>query len=191
LATVNVRFDRVIQEIDRHGIDNEKLQSVVLNPFTLETVSASLIPVHGPLQAGPTEIITLQPVEDVFLELGKGSQQSRDPSSVEKWDAASILEAEKARSSSPQTTTSVVKVVAQERDKVWLQFIVDCRIDAKSERCEPIKTSFVATPLSLQIEVGSGSWETSLIQPRQTQTVVGNEKDFVTFTILLLWKRLP
>jgi len=149
------------------------------------------------------KMVTLEPVEDAFLELGKG--HGYDPPSVKEWDATCILtefcrnmedEEETKKKMNDQkdigaTTLLQFQLVEQVKDVAWIQcIIVDPNAVVKEKSNE-----FVCTPLSMDIEVGNGSWETSWIQPlknkektaKDTREAVEENMDYASFTILPVW----
>ncbi|MGK3760348.1 MAG: hypothetical protein ACI8RD_012665, partial [Bacillariaceae sp.] len=46
-----------------------------------------------------------------------------------------------------------------------------------------------AVPFAMDIQVGDGSWESSLIQSQATSESEEESKDFVSFDLVLVWDR--
>ena len=49
---------------------------------------------------------------------------------------------------------------------------------------------YCAIPLAMQIEVGNGSWESSLVQPDSKGESGDATNDIVIFNLLLVWESL-
>ena len=120
------------------------------------------------------DFVTLNPVEDVFLELGKG--HNNDLIEVKNWDAQEILNKSEVQGG--------LKVVAQREDTMWVQYIFESdETPVFTAANEPYQ--YLSTPLILEIEVGNGSWESSLIN---ANTGDEGDTDTVRFPILPVWK---
>jgi hypothetical protein len=150
------------------------LGNVLVDPFTQQHVDAILVPgLAHDLQS--TEICQLEAAEDSFLELGKSSNE--EPDEVATWDAGDVLVDSKV---SPEASSSSLRLVGQKNSCAWFELVLLEKSMEKGVNC--------AIPVALQIEVGDGSWESSLIQP---QPVNGDEaKDMVTFDLVIIWDNL-
>jgi hypothetical protein len=114
-----------------------------------------------------TETIELDCLEDTSLEMAKASPD--EPTTVLEW-----RESAHVTNRNPQ-----LKVVAQQSDTAWIELVVSGEF-AKSDCCNNVTA---AIPLALQIEVGNGSWEYSLIK---TNNIEGYDwQDFVTLDLLV------
>jgi hypothetical protein len=146
-----------------------------VDPLTQQYVNAKLAPgVAHNLQA--TDMCQLEAAEDSFLELGKSSS-NEEPEQVAKWDAGDVLFDSKV---SPDTLPSSLRLVEQKNSCAWFELVLLESSMEKGINC--------AVPLSLQIQVGEGSWDSSLIQPEPTE---GDEKkDMVNFDLVIVWENL-
>lgn len=121
----------------------------------------------------PTESCQLDPAEDSFLEIGKSSNDV--PDEVAKWDASDILFESKVSSESPAS----LRLVAQRKSAAWFELVLMEPPTRPNIHC--------AVPLALQIHVGDGSWESSLIQSHRLE---GDSADLVSFDLVIIWEKL-
>jgi hypothetical protein len=149
------------------------LENLLVDPLTQQIVNAKLAPdVARNLQA--TEICQLEPAEDSFLELGKSSNE--EPDEVAKWDAGDVLFDSKVGPDSP----SSLRLVGQKNSCAWFELVLfETKMD-RGVNC--------AVPLALQIEVGDGSWDSSLVQAEPVKD--DETKDMVTFDLVIVWDNL-
>jgi hypothetical protein len=126
-----------------------------------------------------SEMVDVESAEDTLVDIGKVREI---PEPVLQWDA------EKAIASEPpsldalndnQAVISSVKLLANNAGSAWFQLICGTKLSGDKKP----KNLFRAIPLSLQIEVGNGSWESSLIQAKTDS----GEKDLVSFDVVLNW----
>lgn len=152
------------------------LQNVLVDPFTNQHVTAQLMleVVEG---LTPTEVCELEPAEDSFLELGKSSDEV--PEEVSKWEAGDVLVDSTVNKNGP---TSSLKLIAVKNSMAWFELVV--LEGATSKGVDS------AVPLAMQIEVGNGSWETSLVQPESTVDGDNSQRDMVTFNLVIVWDNL-
>ena len=108
----------------------------------------------------PTDFVELESVEDSFLDLGKTSR-AKLPDAITSW--------------TPTQTDSSVQLVAVYKDTAWFELIV------LTEKTQDEQV-WTAAPIALQIQVGEGSWESSLIK-----SVPSESPDLVTFDVLIAW----
>eukprot|EP00429_Kryptoperidinium_foliaceum_P068270 CAMPEP_0176074908 /NCGR_PEP_ID=MMETSP0120_2-20121206/37438_1 /TAXON_ID=160619 /ORGANISM="Kryptoperidinium foliaceum, Strain CCMP 1326" /LENGTH=130 /DNA_ID=CAMNT_0017408609 /DNA_START=217 /DNA_END=606 /DNA_ORIENTATION=+ len=128
-----------------------RLQDVLVDPFTDQHVTAELMPaVVKDLE--PTEMCELEPAEDSFLELGK-STFNDVPDLVASWDAGDVLFDSKVSNDGP---SSSLKLIASKNSTAWFELVV-----LEGSAASGIDN---AVPIAMEIEVGKGSWESSLIQ---------------------------
>lgn len=148
---------------------NPKLVNICVEPLDQKIVSASLATEIGkgiPASA----VCELEPGEDSFLDLGRSIYD--EPPEVYKWKTEYALEDAQVSASNP----SSIRVIESRKSSAWLELIV---------METPVDVGFSsAIALSLQIEVGGGSWESSLIQPEKQD---GDKKDMVNFDLVLVW----
>lgn len=160
-------------------LDGDELDGVLVDGIDGRRVDARRIDDGG--EGGkPTESVELEPVQDAFLEMGRGRGGS--PEEVEGWDAAAALSGEVADVPS-------LRLVAAREDTAWVEFIAGERGEASDSGAEAgvgSGASHVAAALSLRIEVGEGSWESSLVKPRSSERE--GEVDTVNVDLLVLWR---
>jgi hypothetical protein len=151
------------------------LQNILVDPLTQTCVDAMIDP-SSAKSFPTTDSCQLEPAEDSFLELGK-SNADDIPDDVVKWDAVDILFESKVSRDLP----SSMRLVGQKKSFAWFELVL----------MEPTTTGrnlLCAVPLSMQIEVGNGSWDSSLIP---TNFLVEGEPklDYVSFDLLILWEQ--
>jgi hypothetical protein len=105
------------------------------------------IVIVAPNPMEPTSIATLQPVEDIFLDMNV----AKTPDAVMSF-----------------ASTGTTRLVTSQADVAWFE----------------VAGGLGAVPISLQVQVGDGSWESSLIK-KQTN---GDEPDFCNFDVILVTK---
>ncbi|KAL9191306.1 hypothetical protein ACHAXT_001012 [Thalassiosira profunda] len=170
MIRLRISTSSVEGDTDAASIDQSELDNILVDPFAETFVQAELCPPEFSASLAPSDFFELEPADDPFLDIGKG--QVVDPSDVRGWNAVSALDALGGDS------TSQLRVVATEGDTAWIELIL-CN-------ASPAKTrdgKLLAVPLALQIEVGNGSWEASLIKRRD---ISDGEKDLVTLAMVTL-----
>jgi hypothetical protein len=160
-------------EWDDKDATSPSLKNVLVDPLTQVSVNAQLDTTASKsfLQ---TETCELEAAEDSFLELGKTSDDI--PEDVAKWEAADVLYASKVSKDLP----SSMRFVGRKKSVAWFELIV-MEQDMKQKKVH------CAIPIALQIQVGGGSWESSLVQSQQLED--GDPQDFVSFDLVILWER--
>lgn len=158
------------------GDDSDRspyLENILVDPLNQEHVNAKLVPnVGSSIQA--SEVCALEAGEDSFLEFGRSSNE--EPEQVAKWDAGDVLAESKVSEEAP----SSLRVVASRKSCAWFELVLlETSMDAGINN---------AVPLALQIEVGDGSWESSLIQPEESKG--DRNTDMVTFDLVIVWENL-
>jgi len=146
---------------------------VILDPMTLQKATVNIILPKQQIDQGMNmEYISLEPVEDSFLDIGKEATTEFD---IDGWVQNEDLDWSLERS---------FRVLSVVNDVACIQYItasVQTRKGSdKNEECV-----YLGTPLSLEIEIGEESWESSLIQARVME---GEEKDLISFPILPVWR---
>lgn len=158
------------------GDDSERtpyLENILVDPLNQQYVNAKLVPnVASSIPA--SELCELEQGEDSFLEFGRSSNE--EPEQVARWDAGDVLADSKVSEASP----SSLRVVGRRKSCAWIELVL----------LETAMHSGVnnAVPLALQIEVGDGSWESSLIQPEASKG--DGTTDMVTFDLVIVWENL-
>lgn len=150
------------------------LQNILLDIFTDKHVDADLTTdvVQG---LTPTDVCELEPAEDSFLELGQSANDV--PELVSMWDATDVLSNSQVSSEGLKAS---LKLLATKNSSAWFEIVV-----LESSKAKGFDTSS-AVPLEMQIEVGNGSWESSLVQP-ELKDGSGDAKDMVSFSLVIIW----
>jgi len=153
-----------------------ELQNILVDPFTETYVQGHLCSSDATASLSPTEFFSLDPADDPFLDIGKGRQD--DPSGVRDWDAMSAIGA------LVEGRASQMRLVAAQGDTAWVELVLcDAASDREDSSHDSNANSYLAVPLGLQIEVGNGSWEASLIKRRD---LAEEEQDLVTLNLVTL-----
>jgi len=121
-----------------------------------------------------TEISQLERAEDSFLEFGKA--RNDDPEDVMDWKAEDALAGSDVSPASEKTSS--IRLIALKSACAWYELVV---VEPTVEG----DATHAAIPLSLQIEVGNQSWDSSLIR---SSALPGDDPDTVSIDILLAWK---
>lgn len=150
LSMVRLRFCGNDSQI---VLGDDELREILVDPFNERRISAQLCQSFKNL--GSTGFIELDPADDPFLDIGK--EKRGDPPEVSGWEGTVIEDLE----------NSGLKLVASQGDTSWVEFAVDFE--------EEVATNLVV-PFSMQIEVGNGSWEASLVKRKELPE---QEKDLV------------
>ena len=158
-------------------VDPRELQNLLVDPFSETFVQGRLCSPDATSSVTPTDFFVLDPADDPFLDIGKGHEG--DPSEVRDWDAMAILGALDIGKASQ------LRIVSTKGDTAWVELVV-CNADTVDEVSSDTvnANACLAVPLALQIEVGNGSWEASLIKRRD---MPAEEKDLVTLYLFALF----
>ena len=108
-----------------------------------------------------TESVELLSAEDSFLEMGGKSREIPDAVKNWKFDPTSIQNG------------SAMRLVASSTSTAFFELVL----------ANATESSSLAVALAVELEVGNGSWESSLIQ-KQTP---GSEPDWVSFDLVITW----
>ena len=150
------------------------MEDLIVDPLKRVSVDAHLdTDVAKAIDA--TGFCELEPAEDSFLELGEKASDNV-PEAVSSWDAGDILFDSKVSKEMPAT----LRQLGQKKSVAWFELVVmESTIDQNVNS---------AVPITLELQVGDGSWESSLIQPQDD----GNQdsKDLVSFDLVLIWDKL-
>jgi hypothetical protein len=109
----------------------------------------------------PTDFVELESVKDTFLDLGK-MLRAKLPDAITSW--------------TPTQTDSSIQLVAVYKDTAWFELVV------VNTKCQSEQVWTAAPPIALQIQVGEGSWESSLFK-----SVPSESPDLLTFDVLIAW----
>lgn len=160
---------------------NPLLENVLVDPLTQISIDARL---HADLASDlqPTDTCQLESAEDSFIEIGKKALDVPEP--VAKWNASEILANVKGPAPS-------LRLAGQQKSMAWFELVLmeptTIAATAEEGRITEPKELHCAVPLSLQVQVGGGSWESSLIQPQFTED---GGKDFVSFDLIVTWQKV-
>lgn len=164
-----------------NGAKNPVLESLLVETLTNTHVDAYLLTVTKTKESSKfmSELVVLDSAEDNLVDIGKVSAL---PDEVTNWDAEKVLaEAPAPSEGAPQenkVSFSHVKKLAEKSGSAWFELI--CSTNQKVEEGGTAGLCS-AIPISLQIEVGNGSWESSLIK----KVVEGDKPDLVSFDLVL------
>jgi len=136
-----------------------------------------------------TDVVGLLSAEDSIIEMGG---RARDiPESVAHWQAAQAVDAAQAQ-------TARMRLVAHCASDAWFELVVPAA-SLTTTGVDGVQVH-PAFPLLLQVELGNGSWESSLIPPKTTSTSPradgggdalldhgDDAKDWVNFDLVLTW----
>jgi hypothetical protein len=130
----------------------------------------------------PTQEVELLSAEDSFIEFGGKSKEV--PYEVLRWDPTQVEAAAAAASNG----NAIMRLVAQSASTAWFELVAPAIPTPSSSTNDATNSASAAVSpavaLSLQIEVGNGSWQSSLVQPKQQEE---DAKDWVTFDLLITW----
>jgi len=154
---------------DNKDLTTKYLENIVVDPlkrFSLDAFLATEI-TKG-IRA--TSLCELEPVEDSFLELG--NKTSNVPEAVSYWEAGDAIFDARVSKANPAT----LRELGQKKSVAWFELVV----------MEPQTDSgaYSAVPITMQLQVGDGSWESSLVRSRDD----GNG-DFVSFDLVIIWDK--
>lgn len=155
-------------------IDQLELDDILIDPINETFVLGRLCPFDVTSSLSPTEWLELAHAEDAFLDIGKGREQ--DPQEVLEWDANTIL------GSIGGGRGSSMRIVATRRDTAWVELKVTMAPDDIESGLSHRK-SYLAIPTTMEIEVGNGSWDASLIKRRDLPE---NVVDVATLGVIVL-----
>jgi hypothetical protein len=122
-----------------------------------------------------TGFCELDPAEDSFLALGNKTSDNI-PEAVSSWEGGDILFYSKVSKEIPAT----LRHLGQKQSVAWFELVV-----LESENDPNVHS---AVPITLDLQVGDGSWESSLVQPRDDGD--NNSKDFVSFDLVIIWEKI-
>lgn len=173
LSMIRLRFSSPDLSGNNKGgcIDERELQNIPIDPFSQTFVNARVGVQSSENSFAPTDWIELENAEDMFLDMGSGEEE--DPDTVRDWEASSALDA------AGDESCSTFRVITSRKDTAWVEMITAI----ESDKDEALEKSHLAIPLGMQIEVGNGSWDASLIKKRELPE---GEIDVVTLNIVAL-----
>ncbi len=156
-------------------LNSKELENILVDPFMETTIAKAEMCSSDSLSSiDPSEWIELDSAEDLLLDIGK--RQQDDPEVVRSWDSAPLFDTLDS-DSLPKLTT-----IASRGDTSWVELVLPNTVVVGSDG-EKTPSDYFAVPLSMQIEVGNGSWEASLIKRRD---VPEEEQDLVQLDFVVL-----
>lgn len=167
LGTMRLRFSssqyRGEPSWDDSSQPNESLDALLTDTVTQTRWNVQLWPwaLEGALNT--TEVVELLSAEDSIIEMGGKARET--PDAVVNWAAPDQSPSE-----------ACMRLVAQYASDAWFELCIPARSDQDINR-KP------AIPLDLQIELGNGSWESSLIPPSP-----GVTDDWISFDLIVTWE---
>eukprot|EP00574_Skeletonema_japonicum_P011481 CAMPEP_0201717356 /NCGR_PEP_ID=MMETSP0593-20130828/3090_1 /ASSEMBLY_ACC=CAM_ASM_000672 /TAXON_ID=267983 /ORGANISM="Skeletonema japonicum, Strain CCMP2506" /LENGTH=389 /DNA_ID=CAMNT_0048207369 /DNA_START=371 /DNA_END=1537 /DNA_ORIENTATION=+ len=137
-------------------VNSKELENILIDPFMETTIDkADLCSSDSLSSIDPSKWIELDSAEDLLLDIGK--RQQEDPEVVSSWDFAPLFDT-LDNDSLPKLT-----IVASRGDTSWVELVIPNTVVVGSDGAKAPRNYFTV-PLSMQIEVGNGSWEASLIK---------------------------
>ncbi len=162
--------------------------NLVMSSFPLNVVRSKVIPPNHNC-SNEMECVSLEPIEDAFLELGgiSGNVHPETLSKVKNWESSISWKSLNDDDNDDNNDEDCnCKLISQQNDVAYVEFKVYTKNSLKSEEdtTTDYYKGFISTPLILDIEIGNGSWDSSLIQGKHDES----EKEFVPFVVLPTWK---
>lgn len=151
------------------------LENVIVDPLKRLSVDARL-DTEVMKSIDSTELCELEPAEDSFLELGNKASDNV-PDKVSNWEAGDVLFDSKVSKETPAT----LRQLGQKQSVAWFELVV---LESSTDL-----SAHSAVPITMELQVGDGSWESSLVQPRDIDSQ--DTKDFVSFDLVIIWDKLP
>lgn len=167
LGPVRVRFQLGTEE----DIQKPRLHDLILDA-TMSNTTANAELISLPKVSAYTENIMLEPVEDAFLELG--NRKTQIPSEVMGW---------KPNDLKSDNDNLDIGILAIEKDMAWIQFGIPESVSSSPRNTHDM---WKAIQLTMEVEVGNGSWESSLI--KRDASLSNEDVDWVPFQLVLVWK---
>ena len=143
-----------------------RMNNILLDPYQRLYVDASTIdiPKDDICLQNFTDVAELEPSEDILLDIGK-SGENEDIDEVLSWDASTVLSS---------MNSSKISLLSHKKDVAWFELLF---VDARLSEIDHHQEYAVTMPIGIQIQVGEGSWESSLIKVNRPN----EELDFVQF----------
>jgi hypothetical protein len=180
--------------------DDDNMTTTNLPDLVVDTSSRSLNKptiVNAILQTNvlhempTTETVELLSAEDSIIELG-ASRAREVPIPVLEWDSSNTIES--CISSSLSSSLSSMKLVARSSSDAWFELTafwnyqgfenIEQNVDTSHSVLSSDNSNHLhrwAFPIALQVDLGNGSWDSSLIPPD-----VNTVSDHATFDVVLV-----
>jgi hypothetical protein len=190
LGTIRLRFSPSTYQGEQLTDTTEDTAGQKTTPFLSDLLIDTFSDEHSHVEIRcnayeslkPTQEVELLSAEDSFIEFGGKSKEV--PYEVLRWDPTQVEAAAAASNGN-----AVMRLVAQSASTAWFELVAPVIATPSSAYDATTTTASAASPavpLALQIEVGNGSWESSLVTPKQLLVAAG-VKDWVTFDLLITW----
>jgi hypothetical protein len=153
-------------------IAKQELQNIPMDPFDQTFVNASVCLLDATKSLPPADWLVIESAEDLYLDMGKG--QEEDPSEVQDWNASTVL------SSLDNQASSKFRVLTTRKDTAWVEMVL---LTDSAADDDDFVGGHVAIPFGMQIEIGNGSWDASLIK---RQDLPEGEIDIATLNLVAL-----
>lgn len=144
--------------------DWEGKPTLLLPHLLVDTTSQELWNVRlleaGEIQIETTDVMELASAEDSLLELSHTSNNQL-PEAISKWVGSS---------------EHYIQWIAQRQQDAWLEVVVPAKAAVSLSEHSAIS-------LRMQVELGNGSWESSLIEQDTSK-----DTDWVEFDLILTWE---
>jgi hypothetical protein len=160
---------------EEYGNDKHVIKHVLMDSLE-ENYENVVLDWNATCNMAASDFVELESVQDSFLEMGRVTLL---PDAVATWNGSSVLVTTAAEETS-------CRLVACQKDVAWFELHVKSSAIVTNHTGDSSNNNddFVAVPIALQIQVGDGSWESSLIPQKKTN----DGPDFVTFHVLVAWK---
>ena len=150
------------------------LENVIVDPLKRASIDAHLdAEVAKSIDA--TGLCELEAAEDSFLELGNTTSDNL-PEAVSRWEARDVLNDSKVSKETPAT----LRHLGQKKSVAWFELVV---LESLTDR-----SVHSAVPITMELQVGDGSWESSLVRARDDGS--DESKDFVSFDLVIIWDEI-
>lgn len=161
LGPVRLRFAASAYEGEL-GWDTNDPPETNINHLLVDELTQTLLDINLDTNVlrdlATTETVELLSSEDSFIEFGGKARET--PPEIREWTAPEDV-----------VDKSAIRLVASSSSTAWFELL--------TFGLESTDGQYPAIPIALEVEVGNGSWESSLIPQQQ------NENDFVSFDLVI------
>lgn len=166
LGPVRLRFARSTYAGEQSWDEENEEREISLKQLLVDELQQKVLDVDLKFilrDLATTEPVELLSSEDSFIEFGGKAREV--PPEVRAWKAPA-----------EEVDQSRMRLVASSTSTVWFELVTIGVAVRKDANRRP------GIPIALQVQVGNGSWESSLIQHQQLY-----EHDFVPFDLVITW----
>jgi hypothetical protein len=173
LGTVRLRLAKSnycgeIDHWDEFSTSPELKPTVTLSGVLVESLQQTFmnVVILANVEINSTDTVELLSAEDSIIELGASANDT--PAEVSQWNSSTIpLE-------NLTASAMMIRLVAKSASDAWYELVLPSSGENASN----------AVPLAVEVDLGNGSWESSLI-PTQPNV----KDDMVIFDLVLVWKK--